>query len=58
MLEKVAETTSGYYLIAYRSEHPAGKSGYQRVKVRLTNPEFRVWARSGYSFGEESGSSG
>jgi VWFA-related protein len=52
-LEKVSEATSGYYLIAYRSEHPAGKSGYQRVKVKLANPEFRVWARSGYSFGAE-----
>ncbi len=56
-LEKVSETTSGYYLIAYRSEHPAGASGYQRVKVKLANPEFKVWARSGYSYGDD-GSSG
>ena len=51
-LEEIAMTTSGYYLIAYRSEHPAGKSGYQRVDVKTVNPEFKVWARSGYSFGD------
>lgn len=51
-LEEIAETTSGYYLLAYRSGHPAGKSGYQRVKVRVANPEFRVRARVGYTYGE------
>ena len=51
-LERVSETTTGYYLIAYRSEHPAGKTGYQRVKVKVANPEFRVRARAGYSYGQ------
>ncbi len=50
-LARIAKTTSGYYLIAYRSEHPAGKSGFQRVKVGVANPEFRVRSRSGYSYG-------
>ena len=44
-LEKIAETMSGYYLIAYRSAHPAGKAGYQRVKVKVANKEFKVRAR-------------
>lgn len=52
-LERIAESTSGYYMIAYRSEHPAGESGFQRVKVKLSNPEFRVRVRTGYSYGAE-----
>lgn len=51
-LERIATGTSGYYLIAYKSEHPSGEAGYQRVKVKLANPEFRVRARAGYAFGE------
>ncbi len=50
--DRLARATTGYYLIAYRSEHPAGEAGYQRVKVKLANPEFRVWVRSGYSYGD------
>ncbi len=52
-LERIARTTSGYYLIAYRSAHPAGKSGFQRVKVKVANPEFRVRVRSGYTYGDQ-----
>lgn len=51
-LERIAAGTSGYYLIAYRSEHPAGEAGYQRVEVELVNPQFRVRARSGYAWGD------
>jgi VWFA-related protein len=54
-LERIARGTTGYYLIAYRSEHPAGDEGYQRVKVKVANPEFRVRARTGYSFGSPDG---
>ena len=50
-LEEVASATNGYYLIAYRSERPAGASGFQAVEVRLDNPEFRITARRGYRFG-------
>jgi VWFA-related protein len=58
-LERITRGTSGYYLIAYRSRHPADKTGYQRVKVQLANPEFRVRARNGYAYGQapEAGSS-
>ncbi len=51
-LEEIATDTGGYYLIAYRSRHPEGQSGYQRVRVSVANPELRVRARSGYAYGD------
>ena len=57
-LDRIAKTTTGYYLIAYRSEHPAGKSGFQRVSVKVRNPEFRVKVRSGYTYGDSEAKSG
>ena len=51
-LQQVMQRTNGYYLLAYRSEHPEGKSGFQEVKVRTTNPELEVKARKGYTYGE------
>jgi VWFA-related protein len=53
-LERIAETTNGYYLVAFRSGHPAAEKGYARVEVALANPEFRVTARQGYRYGEGS----
>ena len=52
-LEQVAEENSGYYLLSYQLEQPAGKSGFQEVEVKTTNPEFRVRAREGYEYGDE-----
>ncbi len=52
-LRQIGEENSGYYLLSYQSDQPAGKSGFQDVKVTTTNPEFKVRARKGYSFGEE-----
>jgi len=52
-MRQVAEENTGYYLLSYRATHPAGESGFQRVKVRTTNPGFKVKARDGYLFGEE-----
>jgi len=57
-LKQIGEENSGYYLLSYRSEQPAGKRGFQEVDVDTTNPEFRVRARKGYAFGEEKGQSG
>jgi VWFA-related protein len=51
-LETTASETTGYYLLAYRSTHPRGESGYQKVTVAVTNPGFRVKAREGYRFGD------
>lgn len=50
-LAQVAQENSGYYLISYRTEKPAGQSGFQEVQVKTNNPEFRVRARKGYEYG-------
>lgn len=51
-LAQIGDENNGYYLLAYRAERPAGSSGYQKVEVRPTNPEFRIRARQGYRYGE------
>lgn len=51
IVKKVEQTNAGYYLVTYRSRHPRGEKGFQKVDVSLRNPEFRVVARSGYEFG-------
>ncbi|HEV8629451.1 MAG TPA: VWA domain-containing protein [Thermoanaerobaculia bacterium] len=51
-LARIAEETTGYYLLAYQATHPRGTSGYQTVKVTVKNPGFRVKAREGYLYGE------
>ncbi len=51
-LREIEQRNSGYYLVTYHSHHTAGTSGYQKVAVSVKNPEFRVLARSGYSYGE------
>ncbi|HVT59793.1 MAG TPA: VWA domain-containing protein [Thermoanaerobaculia bacterium] len=50
-LEQTSKENSGYYLLSYKSEHPAGASGFQEVEVRTTNPELQVRTRKGYSYG-------
>lgn len=51
VLNQIENTNSGYYLVTYQSEHPKGEKGFQKVGVKVKNPEFRVVARSGYEFG-------
>lgn len=50
-LEQIADENSGYYLLSYRSEKPAGAKGFQEVRVKTNNPEFRIRARKGYDYG-------
>jgi VWFA-related protein len=50
-IRQIAEENSGYYLLSYRSQKPAGKSGFQDVSVKASNPELRVRARKGYEYG-------
>ncbi|HEX2060942.1 MAG TPA: VWA domain-containing protein [Thermoanaerobaculia bacterium] len=50
-IEQIENVNSGYYLITYRSKQPRGKSGFQKVDVKLRNPEFKVVTRSGYGLG-------
>jgi VWFA-related protein len=49
-LKKIENSTSGYYLISYRTEKPRGARGFQKVEVKLRNPEFRVQSRAGYLY--------
>lgn len=49
-LGQIENASSGYYLLTYRIRKPAGEHGYQKIRVRLRNPEFRVQAREGYSY--------
>lgn len=51
IIERVENVNSGYYLLSYRSRHPKGEKGFQKVDVSVRNPEFRVQSRSGYQFG-------
>ncbi|MDX1631589.1 MAG: VWA domain-containing protein [Thermoanaerobaculia bacterium] len=51
-LEQVEEENNGYYLLSYRSRHPAGESGFQTVEVETTNPQFRLKHREGYTYGD------
>ncbi|MEA2491289.1 MAG: hypothetical protein QOH21_3081, partial [Acidobacteriota bacterium] len=40
------------YLISYRSKHPAGERGFQKVDVSVRNqPQMQLKARAGYAFG-------
>lgn len=50
-LEQMSDDNNGYYLLSYASQHPAGDSGFQKVEVRTTNPEFKIRARRGYLYG-------
>lgn len=50
-LRRVEQDTNGYYLISYATQKPKGTSGFQKVQVTLKNPDFKVRAREGYSFG-------
>ena len=50
-LRRVEEMTSGYYLISYTTRKPHGTTGFQKVQVGVRNPEFKVRAREGYSYG-------
>jgi VWFA-related protein len=51
-LKQVAQENSGYYLLSYGTEKPAGRAGYQEVQVQTTNPDFKVRARKGYEYGK------
>lgn len=51
-IKRIENLTNGYYLISYYTRHPRGEMGFQKVSVKLRNPEFRLRARQGYSFGQ------
>lgn len=51
-LRQIEKQTAGYYLISYYTKKRPGEHGFQKVSVALRNPEFRITARSGYSYGD------
>ena len=52
LLRRIEQANNGYYLLTYRSNHPTGSSGFQRVEVSIRNqPRLRVKAREGYAYG-------
>ena len=48
-LKRIETSTNGYYLISYYTKKTPGASGFQKVSVKLRNPEFKIRARQGYS---------
>jgi VWFA-related protein len=50
-LKQVSKENNGYYLLSYAATHGAEQSGFQKVTVGTTNPEFKVKAREGYEYG-------
>lgn len=50
-IDAIDDFNSGYYLLTYRSKHPKGESGFQKVDVSVKSPELRVTARAGYQYG-------
>jgi VWFA-related protein len=51
-LKQIEKQTAGYYLISYYTKKRPGERGFQKVSVALRNKEFKVSARSGYSYGD------
>lgn len=50
-LTRISMENVGYYAISYRTEHPAGESGYRQVTVKATNKKVKVRTRKGYKYG-------
>ncbi len=50
-MREIAEENVAYYLLSYRSAHPRGERGYQKVKVGVRAPNLSVRAARGYGYG-------
>jgi VWFA-related protein len=50
-LKRLENKNNGYYLITYRSRHPKGDTGFQKVDVSLKTTDLRLTARRGYQYG-------
>ncbi|HVR98168.1 MAG TPA: VWA domain-containing protein [Thermoanaerobaculia bacterium] len=57
-LRQVSEENGGYYLLSYSSQHPAGKSGFQKVDIDTKDPSLRLRTRQGYTYGSATEKSG
>jgi VWFA-related protein len=52
-LLEIGDENTGYYLLSFRTEHPAGESGYREIKVKAKDKSVRVRTRRGYRYGVE-----
>jgi len=50
---RIGSQTTGYYLITFRSEHPAGSTGYQKIEVDCRRRGIQIRARGGYRYGKQ-----
>ena len=50
-LREISRTTTGYYLLSFRSEVPMGESGYRTFRVTSPDRKVRIRARRGYRYG-------
>lgn len=48
----ISRHNTGYYLLSFRAEVPAGESGYRHFKVKSKDRKVRVKARRGYRYGQ------
>ena len=48
----IAEENGGYYLLSYESRKQGDEAGFQRVKVKVRDPDLVVRARRGYLYGQ------
>lgn len=53
-LRAIANENIGFYLLSYRSEHPKGEAGYQKIRVGARIQNVIVRAQRGYRFGDTS----
>ncbi len=47
----ISRYNTGYYLLSFTSEVPAGERGYRRFEVKAKDRKVRVKARQGYAYG-------
>ncbi len=50
-LRDISRYNTGYYLLSFKSEAPAGEMGYREFRVKSKTRKVRVKARRGYSYG-------
>jgi VWFA-related protein len=51
-MRAIAKENIGYYLLSYRSAHPLGESGYQKIHVAARVPQLIVRSQRGYRYGK------
>ena len=50
-MRDIGRYNTGYYLLSFSSQVPAGERGYRAFRVKSKDKKVRVRARQGYSYG-------